>query len=213
LDRFGPEATQTIVSHPANGFDSIDQVLAELGVTDPSTGEPVSADDVFLDWALAMLLQDTSLADGRYGYTSYTHAPEPAFAETVTDCPVSNQARSVNQYGVDYVQLACSGQYDLTLEGATLVPILPADAHSGDFAFWTNRGDTSDMTLTRAFDLTEVAGPAALEYWMWHDLEEDYDYVYLEASQDGGETWTILETPSGTTEDPLATRTAWPTTG
>ncbi len=77
LDRFGSEATQAIVANQANGFDSIDQVLADLGFGDASTGEPVSADDVFLDWALAMLLQDSSLDDGRYGYTSYTNAPEP----------------------------------------------------------------------------------------------------------------------------------------
>src|SRR3990172_4286304 len=192
LDRFGAEVTKSVVASPANGFDSIDQVLADLGFGDASTGEPVSADDVFLDWALAMLLQDSSLDDGRYGYTSYTNAPEPAYAETVAECPVTEQARSVNQYGVDYIQLTCSGNYDLTLEGATLVPILPAEAHSGDFAFWTNRGDTSDMKLTRAFDLSGVSGPAALEYWLWHDLEEDYDYVYLEVSRDSGESWTIL---------------------
>jgi hypothetical protein len=202
LDRFGAEATQAIVAHQANGFDSIDQVLGEQGFQDGASGQPVSADDVFLDWALAMLLQDSSLDDGRYGFTSYNNAPEPAYAETVADCPVTDQPRTVNQYGVDYVQLTCGGSYDLTLEGATLVPILPVEAHSGDFAFWTNRGDTSDMTLTRAFDLSGASGPAALEYWLWHDLEEDYDYVYLEVSQDGGESWTILETPTGTTEDP-----------
>jgi hypothetical protein len=209
LDRFGPEATQALVANPANGFDSIDQILRELGATDPSTGQAISADDVFLDWALAMLLQDPSLADGRYGYTSYTNAPEPAFAETVTDCPVTDQARNVSQYGVDYIQLTCGGSYNLALEGATLVPILPAEAHSGDFAFWTNRGDTSDMTLTRAFDLSDVSGPAALEYSLWYDIEEGYDYVYLEVSEDGGETWTILETPSGTTEDPSGNSYGW----
>jgi len=209
LDRFGSEATQAIVADQANGFDSIDRVLAELGFEDASTGESVSADDVFVDWALAMLLQDSSLDDGRYGYISYPNPPEPAYAETVADCPVRDQVRSVNQYGVDYIQLTCRGRYDLTLEGSTLVPILPAEAHSGDFAFWTNRGDTSNMTLTRAFDLSGVSGPAALEYWMWHDLEEDYDYVYLEVSDDGGESWAILETPSGTTEDPSGNSYGW----
>jgi hypothetical protein len=209
LDRFGAEATQAIVADEANGFDSIDRALQDLGLTDPATGEMPTADDVFLDWALALLLQDSSLADGRYGYTSYLGAPEPTYAETVTDCPVSDQRRAVNQYGVDYIQLTCSGRYQLELEGATLVPILPADAHSGDFAFWTNRGDTSDMTLTRAFDLTGVSGPVALEYWTWYDLEEDYDYVYLEVSEDGGESWTILPTPDGTAEDPSGNSYGW----
>lgn len=209
LDRFGPEATQAIVADVANGFDSIDETLLRIGATEPATGEPVSADDVFLDWALAMLLQDSSLADGRYGYTSYDNAPQPASAETVTECPVTDQPRTVSQYGVDYIHLACPGRHELTLEGATLVPILPVGAQSGDFAFWTNRGDTSDMTLTRSFDLTGVAGPAALEYSLWHDIEEGYDYVYLEVSEDNGETWTILETPGGTIEDPSGNSYGW----
>jgi hypothetical protein len=82
------------------------------------------------------------------------------------------------------------------------VPVVPTEAHSGEYAFWSNRGDESDMTLTRAFDLTQVSGPAALEYSVWYDLEQGYDYAYLEASDDGGQTWKILTTPSGTSEDP-----------
>jgi hypothetical protein len=127
----------------------------------------------------------------------------------VAECPVTDQRRTVNQYGVDYVRMTCPGVYQLELEGATQVPILPANAHSGEFAFWTNRGDTSDTTLTRTFDLTGVTGPVALEYSTWYDLEEDYDYVYLEVSEDGGETWSILPTPAGTTEDPSGNSYGW----
>ncbi|HMK08835.1 MAG TPA: hypothetical protein VK449_07395, partial [Anaerolineales bacterium] len=209
LDRFGAEATKAVVADKANGFDSIDQVLSQMGIQDPSTGSPVTADDAFLDWALALLINDHSLDDGRYGFTSYTSAPQPTMAENVTDCPVTDQSRSVNQYGVDYIEFDCRGTYNLTVEGASLVPILPADPHSGDFAMWTNRGDTSDMTLTRTFDLTGVTGPAILDYSLWYDLEKGYDYVYLEASQDGGQTWSILETPSGTAEDPSGNSYGW----
>ena len=209
LDRFGAEATQALVANLANGFDSIDQALVELGSVDPATGETATADDVFLDWALAMLLQDSTLADGRYGYTSYDNVPEPADAETVADCPAEGQTRSVSQYGVDYVRLTCQGSYNLIVEGTSLAPILPVEPYSGDFAFWSNRGDSSDMTMTRPFDLTGVSGPVALDYRVWYDIEEGYDYVYLEVSQDGGETWTIVETPSGTIEDPSGNSYGW----
>ncbi len=209
LDRFGAEATQAVVANIANGFDSIDQTLADLGVVDPASGAPVTADDVFLDWALALLLKDSSLGDGRYDYTSYRDAPAPAYAETVDSCPVEGQTRSVSQYGVDYVRLTCDGRYSLTVDGTSLAPILPVDAYSGDFAFWSNRGDQSDMTLTHAFDLTQVSGPVALDYRVWYDLEEGYDYAYLEVSDDGGETWSIVQTPSGTSEDPSGNSYGW----
>ena len=209
LDRFGPEATQALVAHAANGFDSMDQVLADVGAVDDLTGESISADDFFLDWALALLLQDTGLADGRYGYTSYPDAPEPGYTETVSDCPMADHTRSVHQYGVDYIRLTCNGRYNLTVAGATRVPVLPAEAHSGDYAMWTNRGDTSDMTLTRRFDLTGVSAPVALDYWLWYDLEEGWDYAYLEVSSDGGAKWSILPTPHGTTEDPSGNSYGW----
>ena len=78
--------------------------------------------------------------------------------------------------------------------------MLPADAHSGKYAFWSNKGDSSDMTLTRSFDFTAVSAPIEFSYWTWYDLEKGYDYAYLEASTDG-QRWTILNTPSCTSRD------------
>jgi len=209
LDRFGPEATKSLVTHEANGLDSMDQTLQELGSPDPLTGEPITADDVFADWALAMLLQDPSVGDGRYSFESYTDAPEPSVAETITECPGNAGSREVSQYGVDFIRIDCNGDFTLTFDGTTLAPILPAEAHSGDYAFWSNKGDESNMLLTRTFDLRQAAAPVSLDYWLWYDLEEDYDYLYLEVSSDGGETWTILTTPSGTSEDPSGNSYGW----
>ncbi|HSR46947.1 MAG TPA: hypothetical protein VLL77_03055 [Anaerolineales bacterium] len=209
LDRFGPEATQSLVAHAANGFDSIDQTLTELGAIHPDTGAGLSADDVFLDWALALLIQDPDVADGRFAYVSYPTAPRPAYAETVQDCPVTDETRSVGQFGVDYIRITCPGDYRIAVEGTPLVTILPEGAKSGDYAFWSNRGDDSNMTLTRTFDLSDVTGPVALEYWLWYDLEEGWDYAYLVVSDDGGQTWSILETPSGTAEDPSGNSYGW----
>jgi hypothetical protein len=74
-------------------------------------------------------------------------------------------------------------------------------AHSGRYLWWSNRGDDSDVMLTRSFDLSNVS-EATLEFWTWYDLEEDWDYTYVEISADGGETWEILRTPSGTSDNP-----------
>ncbi len=41
-----------------------------------------------------------------------------------------------------------------------------------------------------------------MRFKMWYDLETDYDYLYLLASTDDGDSWQILDTPSCTTEDP-----------
>ncbi|HSB91240.1 MAG TPA: hypothetical protein VLD63_14590 [Anaerolineales bacterium] len=209
LDRFGEDATKTLVAQTSNGLDSIDQTLTELDSRDPETGEPIRADDVVADWAAALLVQDPSVGDGRFAYNSYRDAPSPSLTETVNQCPGSSGTRTVSQYGVDYIRIACDGDYTLTFDGSTIVPVVPAEPASGSYAFWSNRGDESDMTLTHAFDLRDVTGPVSLDYRLWYELEEDYDYAYLEVSTDNGATWTILTTPSGTADDPTGASYGW----
>lgn len=200
LDRFGEEATKTVVKHPENGLAGIDQTLAEFNITDPQSGRTLTADDVFMDWAATMWLQDPSVGDGRYRYNNYPEAPRTLVADAIESCPASANG-AVNQYGVDYFKINCAGDYTLKFSGSTLTRLLPMDAKSGKYAFWSNKGDESDMTLTREFDFTNISAPIALLYSMWYDLETDYDYLFLEASTDG-QTWQILTTPSCTNENP-----------
>jgi hypothetical protein len=205
LDRFGPEATQSLVAHSENSFDSVEAVLEELG-----TG--MLHEDLFADWIVANLLDNPTIADGRYGYEEID---PPSFnAETTfdeSDYPVS-QSSTVHQYGTDYVEL--HGEQPLTFRftGSTQIGLMDTTAHSGDYVWWSNRGDESDMTLTRAFDLSDVS-EATLEFWAWYDIEEDWDYAYVEISTDGGRTWEFLTTPSGTGTNPNLNSFGWAYTG
>jgi hypothetical protein len=212
LDRFGSEVTQAVVANAKNGLDSIDRTLDAMGIVDNQTGAPITADDVHRDWAIAMLVNDPSISDGRYAYHSYV-APQVGFTDHFISCPSGPQERQVNQYGIDYIQIECDGTYSLSFDGASVVPVLPGEAYSGDFTFWSNRGDESDMTLTRSFDLQQVEGAVEASYWVWYDIEEGWDYLYLEVSPDGGDTWQILETPSGTAEDLSGNSFGWAYTG
>jgi hypothetical protein len=114
----------------------------------------------------------------------------------------------VHQYGVDYIEITCAGDFSLHFTGSTATRVLPEDPYSGSYAFWSNKGDESNMTLTREFDFSGVSGPIELTFRTWYDLEEDYDYLYLEVSENG-ETWQILTTPSGTAEDPSGNSYGW----
>ena len=211
LDRFGDEATQALVRHPENGLDSVDAVLREINAVDPLTGELIQADEFFVDWVVANYLGDDRVSDGRYAYKLYSGAPQASATETVSNCPSTLDGRTVKQYGTDYIKISCKGDFTLRFEGATQTRLLPAsaDAYSGLYAFWSNKGDESNMTLTREFDFSDVSGPLEISYQTWYDLEEDYDYLYLVASTDNGETWQIVLTPSGTAEDPSGNSYGW----
>ena len=207
LDRFGEDATKELVKDQENGLDSVDGVLQQIDATDPETGQPIGADELFMDWVVTNYLLDGNVGDGRYVYHNYDSAPQTSPTETVSDCP-TDMGRTVKQYGVDYIKIDCSGDYTLRFEASTVARLLPENPYSGSYAFWSNKGDESDMTLTREFDFTGVSGPIDFSFRTWYDLEKDYDYLYFEVSEDG-EHWQIITTPSGTDEDPSGNSYGW----
>ena len=212
LDRFGEDATKALTNNPEDGLPSVDDTLAQLGITDPLTGKVITADDVFVDWAAALYLKDQNVGDGRYTYHNYPDAPRTEVTETISSCPQSALDRSVSQYGIDYIEITCTGDHTIHFGGSTSISLLSAEMHSGRYAFWSNKGDESNMTLTREFDLAGVTGPVDMSYWMWYDIEKDWDYAFVETSTDG-EHWEIIKTPLTTDYNPAGNSYGWGYTG
>lgn len=89
----GHSAVYALVQNPASSMAGYDSVLDEFGYVE-------NTDDVFTDWSVANFLDDTSLEDGRYGYTGENL---PAFntAGTYSSYPVA-ASKTVNSWGTDY---------------------------------------------------------------------------------------------------------------
>jgi immune inhibitor A len=210
LDRFGNDATQALVAHPANGLRAVDEVLrTEVAV---GTNTILTAVDVFADWVIANYLGDPSVGDGRYAYHNYPNAPT-VHSPTAThrSCPAS-AAETVHQYAADYYEIQCTGEVTINFTGSQQVHLVPELPYSGRYNFWGHRNDESHTRLTRAFDLTSLAS-ATLTYRTWYEIEEDWDYAYLTVSADGGQTWSIVRTPSGTASNPTGNNFGWGYTG
>ncbi len=208
LDRFGEDLTKQVVRSEENGFDSIDDVLTSAQSLDAETGKLITADDLFVDWSIANYLQDDSVGDGRYDYKSYNPRITSSPNNFNTECLSDWQASSVKQYGVDMIKLDCSGKVTMQIDGSNIVKLVPTDPYSGQYAFWSNKGDDSDMTLTRKFDFSSVSGPISMSYYTWYDIEEDYDYVYVLTSRDG-ESWDFVNTARGTSDNPTGGNLGW----
>ncbi len=193
-ERFGPDWTRDLVANERNGSAGFDVVLQEYGSN-------LSFEDVFADWLVANYLdgESGSMDVGPYRYQGLDIQVSPE--RILSGYPAQGDG-IVNQYGADYLALAPSAM-DLTLEfqGEATTRLVPNTAHSGRYQWWSNRADNSDMTLTRAFDLRGV-GSATLQAWLWYDIENGWDYAYIEASTDGGETWQILPGRYTTIWDP-----------
>ena len=195
-DRFGEDALRQLARHPASGLESVDQVLAALGEAD-------DADTLFADWVMANFLQDTRLADGRYGYQSLPVLHSPPAIEITGEYPHTYSGEA-NQYSTDYIvynQLGDMTALDMRVTVPETVQLVRAKPSSGQRLWYSNMADNSDTTLTRRFDLTGVDS-ATLNFNLWYHIENLWDYGYVMVSTDDGATWTILETPAMTTDNP-----------
>lgn len=200
-NRFGEDATKSLVKNSTNGLDSIDEVLKNINAVDDISGELITSDDLFADWIVTNFVQDKKVSDGRYFYENYPQAPTASITEKINECAFDWKDRTVTQFGVDYIELKCNKDFLLEFKGNTITNVIPESSYSGDYAFWSNKGDESNMVLSRTFDFSEVKAPISMTFMTWYDIEIDYDYVYVTASIDG-ENWQILEPSTCTNNNP-----------
>ena len=192
LNRFGEDLTKAVVADKANGIEGFNDAMIRAG-------RPERFDDIFADWLVANYLdQPDATPKGRFGYQDI-NPPTPAIAEQLNQFPASGSARA-SQYGADYIDLKGSGNLTLDFSGQTTAKLVDTNPH-GQYAWWGNRGDDADATLTRAFDLSAVSS-ATLTFSTWYDLEDGWDYAYVEASVDGGKHWQILPGQHTTDKNP-----------
>lgn len=191
VDHFGFETVRGIaLNHKGlTGFNSVDHSLY-------FNGQPgQSSETVLKQFVLANYLNRRS-ADPAFNYKNIG-----ARVENVTPLNVNTRRdESINQYAAAYYLVQGSDKgFTLDFKGATSVKLAGTGAHSGQQAWWSNRGDNSDMTLTRSVDLSGVQN-ATLKFWTWYDIEPSYDWLYIEASADDGKTWQILPGSKYTTD-------------
>ena len=61
---------------------------------------------------------------------------------------------------------------------------------NGGFGYWSTMGDDLNTSMTRT---TGISG-TSLTANVWYDIEEDWDYAFLEASTNGGSSWVPVAT-------------------
>ena len=178
-----------LVAEPKDGVDGVDAYLAKQGYAERFR-------DVFKAWVAANSGARLTGPKLRYLDRPVTAAVSRTLT---TDATFTD---TVKQYAAKYFDIqASSGAATITFSGTPGARLLPTQATSGVAFWWGNRGDQIDSTLTREFDLTN-AQTANLRFKTWYDIEEGWDYAYVVASIDGGDTWQILPGGHTTVENP-----------
>ena len=186
-ERFGEAFIRDLIRQPADGLAALDIVLE-------SNGAGVDADQLFADWVLV-----NALDEGEYAYATEDWKADLGVDNWHDEYPIGRDS-TVLPYGTDYVELSGQGDLAINFRGDSLASLFPVKGHTGMTYWWSNRGNRSDARLMRRFDLSGLSS-ATLRFWTWYDLEQGYDYVYVSASGDGGQTWEVLQPPTATSRD------------
>lgn len=157
------------------------------------------------NWAVANMVNDRSIGDGRYGYPPKI-PPLPRLV-TPQEVPfdrgsgVGRVSGTLAQFGAAYWDLP-AGPLHITFTGSLTVPLVGAFPADG-WAWWSGRGDGIISTLTRSFDFRSLTqSKPVLRFHLWYHLEREYDYAFVSVSTDGGNTWQVLPGLHTTQDDP-----------
>lgn len=181
-DRLGEAAYRDYSIDPRPGLAAVDGVVTANGLS--TTGE-----QLWLDWLATMALHDT--ADVTEPYRWLGPELEPVLTTAVDTLP-ANFDTTVEQFAADYYDLPSSGTVQLEFVGMPTISLLGSGVPSGEQIWYAQRANYSNPRLTRAFDLRGVTS-ATLNYLVYVDIERGYDFAYVAASRDGGQTWQALE--------------------
>jgi immune inhibitor A len=179
-----PRDLRPLVEQPLDGIAGINAFLR-------SQGHQTTFRRVFADWIAANYIDQfqPGLEDPRYRYAGIGISTAPTEL-LVSGATLEDQ---LPQFAAEYIQpRGLSGPTRISFKGAQEVALIPVEV-GPEGCWWSNVGDSIDSTLTRALDLSGNLDPT-LEYQVWFELEQDWDYTYIEISRDGGQTWRILGT-------------------
>ena len=181
-----------LVSQEEDSIAGIDRYLKDHGYEE-------DFEDIFEQWASANIL-DQNL----HSSSKLLRYEELEVKASVSESVVGlmDNRSHIPQYAVEYTELRSISQpFQLSFQGDSHVALLPVDVgHSG--CWWSNSGDSIDSTLSHHIRIP-INSKAILEYEIWFDIEENWDYLYIEISVDGGSKWRIVETSKTSTENPF----------
>lgn len=79
-------------------------------------------------------------------------------------------------------------------------PKIMTSPYEGSYEWYGGKGDEIDHTMRTILDLTNCTN-VSLDFWTWYNIEEDWDFGFVQVSTDGGNTWKSM--PSSRTTDSI----------
>jgi len=196
----GSPFVSALVNEQANGIEGIEKTLAAFGYTE-------TFDEIFDNWTVANYIDDTNKAGGKYGYDTLEIGSADTRGATIEwvlynvwwgppdDAPFAVPSDwfygiEPQPYTAHYFRYFNNKAATVYIDGDDFAGTIP---NSGTYEWYSGADAWAWRSFYQTFDIP--VGGATLEFYTFYEIEEDWDYGYVEVyDQDTGE-WYTLDAP------------------
>ncbi len=195
----GAEFISTLVAEQLNSIESVEKTLEKFGYKQ-------SFDDIFDDWVIANYLDDTKKAGGKYGYENLEIgsattggwtipiALEFFWGLPIIDFPfaldISSFYGDPQPYTAQYFHFINAKSAIVLIDGDDFAGTLP---YSGTYEWYSDAEVWAWRSFYHTFDIP--IGGATLNFYTFFEIEEDWDYGYVEVFDHVTGEWYTLDAP------------------
>jgi immune inhibitor A len=191
MQLYGKPFIQSLFHNPANGISGVNSSLSQLNIN-------TTFADVFHDWSVAMLI-NSKTPGNRYQFynvdpmLSWYFAPLNIGTPAVPN-PEAYDTPGAPPWGTDFIWVNGDPKNlgKLTFNGLDY-STFPTVWTSNGSVLWGGTGDLVDN-----WAIFPTVGGGTLTFDTQYNIEEFWDFGFVQVSTDGGTTWTSLANASTT---------------
>lgn len=185
MEKFGEPFIKALFHNPLNSISGVNDTLAMYGST-------MDFADLYHNWAVAKLINSKTPNDGYYQFKGI---PDFKLDIGTPDAPnpEAYNTPGAGPWGTDYIWIPGDPKnIDKLVFNGVDYNVFPSAWTVDDGMLWSGTGDLLDN-----WAIFETPGGGTLKFDTIWDLEDYWDFGFVQVSTDGGNTWTSLEDNEG----------------
>jgi hypothetical protein len=194
----GADFVSALVAEQANGIEGIENTLAAFGFSE-------SFDEIFDNWTIANYIDDTRKDDGKYGYETLDIGSADSWGYSIeyalqnfwwgpSDAtPFAGNYEFLSgagpqPYTAQYFRFNNDKRANVWIDGDDYAG---TPAYSGTYEWYSDAEAWAWRSFYQSFDIP--AGGATLEFMTFFEIEDDWDYGYVEVYDHNTGEWYTLD--------------------
>jgi immune inhibitor A len=199
-EKFGESFISALVQEQANGIEGVENTFRAFGL-------PLRFADFYDVWTIANYLDNPAACGGLCGYENLEIGGDATWGWSIEDAllyyweiPPYEEPFEVSSdwfYGIEpqpytahYFRFNNDRTALLSMDGDDFSGTLP---HGGDYEWYSDADAWAWRSFYQTFDIP--ADGATLNFWTFFDIEEDWDYGYVEVYDHDTDEWYTLDAP------------------